>query len=119
MKPNDQRQGSFPETLQKDVLRARDLGSLRKLAERKRRDLQDTVATLAKHHVAVDGTGVNRQLEENREVHERSNLILFKACVPLLLEEIGRAHSCIVRTLCIRLYTKMIRFAFECSLVSG
>src|SRR5262249_48071807 len=71
-----------------------------------KRYLHDTMATIGKHHLGGHDAVIRRQIEANRKFHERNNLNLFKACVPLLLEEIGRSHNCIVRTSYIRLYTK-------------
>lgn len=59
------------------------------------------------------------QLDVNLHFHERSNLSLFKACLPILLEDIGRSHNYKVTVAYTRLYTKMIHFAFECTFVPG
>lgn len=81
--------------------------------------LQDTIESIGRYTPTSDRERLLKQVENSRKFHERSNFGLFKACLPLLLEEIGRSHNFSVRPVYIRLYTKMIHFAFECAFVSG
>jgi hypothetical protein len=60
---------------------------------------------------------IQASLEANHRFHKRDNLRLFKACLPILLSDIGRSHNFIVKVCYIRLYTKMIHMAFECTFV--
>lgn len=59
------------------------------------------------------------QLEANLRFHVRTNLTLFKVCLPLLLEDIGRSHNYQVVGVYTRFYTKMIHLVFDCTFVSG
>ncbi len=59
------------------------------------------------------------QAEASRKFHESSNLNLFKACIPILLDDIGHAHNFDVKPVYTRLYTMMIHFAIMCSFVQG
>lgn len=81
--------------------------------------LQDTIESIGKQTPTSDRERFLKQVESSRKFHERNNFGLFKACLPLLLEEIGRSHNFSVKPVYIRLYTKMIHFAFECAFVSG
>src|SRR5262249_18152233 len=55
------------------------------------------------------------QAEASRKFHEGSNLSLFKACIPILLDDIGHAHNFDLKPVYTRLYTTMIHFAIQCS----
>lgn len=57
------------------------------------------------------------QLEANRRFHERNNFTLFKACLPILLSELGKTYHFRVSVRYIRLYTRMIHLAFRCNFV--
>jgi hypothetical protein len=59
------------------------------------------------------------QADASRKFHESSNLTLFKACIPILLDDIAHAHNFNVKIIYIRLYTTMIHLAFQCSFVQG
>ena len=59
------------------------------------------------------------QITANQRFHERSNFTLFKACLPILLSDIGRNYNFNVKSCYIRLYTKMIHLAFRCEFVRG
>ena len=58
-------------------------------------------------------------VEANARFHERDNLTLFKACLPILLTEVGRSHNYVVKTTYIKFYTKMIHLVFGCTFVRG
>ena len=62
---------------------------------------------------------ITPQLDANQRFHERNNFTLFKACLPILLSDIGRSYNFRVRVRYIRRYTKMIHFAFRCDFVKG
>ena len=58
-------------------------------------------------------------LDANVKFHEQSNLRLFKACLPLLIADIGRGEHYRVKQEYVRLYTKMVHLAFTCEFVTG
>lgn len=53
-------------------------------------------------------------LAANFEFHAQSNLLLFKACLPLLIHDIGRSYNYAVELRLLRRYTKMLHLAFSC-----
>ena len=79
--------------------------------------LGDHMKRLASSVPTVSKDRIAKQVESNRKFHEKNNLHLFKACLPILLEDIGKSRNYRVKTSYVRLYTKMIHFAFECSFV--
>ena len=62
---------------------------------------------------------LSAQADASRRFHESGNLSLFKACIPVLLDDIAHAHNFNVKTVYVRLYTTMIHFAFRCFFVHG
>jgi hypothetical protein len=56
-------------------------------------------------------------LQASQNFHQQDNLRLFKACLPILVSDIGRSHNFNVKVAYVRLYTKMIHMAFECNFV--
>jgi hypothetical protein len=67
----------------------------------------------------ISRSAFTAQAEASRRFHESNNLSLFKACIPILLDDIGRAHNFDVKITYIRLYTTMIHLAIRCSFVQG
>lgn len=64
--------------------------------------------------------GLDRSsLEENFQFHCGSQFLLFKACLPILLAEIGRSYNFHVETRLMRKYTKMLHLAFRCRFQPG
>lgn len=79
--------------------------------------LEDMVDSLANNSLHANKAKLRTALDANRRFHLRENLRLFKACLPIMLSEIGRSHNFLVRVSYIRLYTKMIHIAFDCTFV--
>lgn len=74
--------------------------------------LRNAVATSARSEFEA-------QIAASKKFHESGNLPLFKACLPILLEDIARGYNFSIRPAYVRFYTTMIHFAFECSFVPG
>lgn len=81
--------------------------------------LADYVQSLRSNVPAQQPKKLSEQLDANLRFHSRTNLGLFKACLPLLIEDIGRSHNYRVSNVYTRLYTKMIHFVFECTFIAG
>jgi len=79
--------------------------------------LSDHVDSIVQNARAPEREALRKKFESSLRFHERNNLALFKACLPILLTEIGRSFNFSVKLAYCRLYTKMIHFAFECTFV--
>ncbi len=84
-----------------------------------RQFLRDQVQTFTASLSSSERRQAAAQVEANLRFHERSNLTLFKACLPLLVADVGRSFNFQVSISYIRLYTKMIHLAFACNFVAG
>jgi hypothetical protein len=67
----------------------------------------------------ADQDGLVKKFDASFKYHSKNNLALFKACIPILLTEIGRSYNYSVKLEYCRLYTKMIHFAFSCNFVKS
>ncbi len=79
--------------------------------------LDGLIGSLGNNSLQGNKAKIQASLEANQRFHQKDNLRLFKACLPILLSDIGRSHNFIVKVCYIRLYTKMIHMAFECTFV--
>jgi hypothetical protein len=79
--------------------------------------LEGLISSLANNTPRGNKAKLHASLDANLRFHRRANLRLFKACLPILISDIGRSHNFIVRASYIRLYTKLIHMAFECTFV--
>ncbi len=79
--------------------------------------LEEVIRCLEANTIPGNKARFSLSLQANQKFHQQDNLRLFKACLPILVSDIGRSHNFNVKIAYVRLYTKMIHIAFECSFV--
>lgn len=81
--------------------------------------LKDHMDAIVQSARLADQDTLVKKFDASFKFHGRNNLALFKACIPILLTEIGRSYNYSVKLEYCRLYTKMIHLAFSCSFVKS